>query len=95
MAVAELPRYLRGRDRQELIELLTAGCVDGGATKVPVYRDEMHALRTTLRRSGPADVVAITALAQRSELFAYLRSKGAKRCSPARVRQLVRRARRV
>ncbi len=95
VGIAELTRYLRGRDRQELIDLLRAGCVDGGATKVPVYPDEMHALRTMLRRSKLNDVVAVTALAQRSELFAYLASRGARRCSPARVRQLVRRARRA
>ncbi len=93
VAIAELRHYLRGRDRQDLIDRLVAGCKDGGATDVPVYKDEMHALRAMLRRSKRGDVVAITALVQRAEIFPYLRKRGARRLGPARVRQLVRRAR--
>jgi hypothetical protein len=37
--------------------------------------------------------VAVTAHSQRAEVFAYLKSKGARRIGPSRVRQLVRRAR--
>jgi hypothetical protein len=86
-------RYLRGRDPQQLIELLTAGIVDGGAPRVAVYRDEIRALGTMLRRSKPRDVVAVTALAQRTEVFAFLVARRARRIGPGRVKQLVRRAR--
>ena len=93
VAVAEMTRYLRGRERQELVDRLVAGCVDGGASRVVVYPNEIRALGTMLRRSKPRDIVAVTALAQRDEVFVYLRSKGARRIGPSRVRQLVLRAR--
>ncbi len=93
VAVAELLHYLRGRDRQELVARLRAGAFDGGATDVPVFEDEMRALRSMLRSSRRGDVVAVAALVQRNEIFAYLRRRGAIRVGPKRVRQLVRRAR--
>jgi cyanophycin synthetase len=93
VAIAELLHYLRGRDRQDLIERLRAGALDGGAAEVPVFPDEMHALRGMLEASKPGDVVALTALIQRDEVFTYLEGRGATRVGPKRVRQLVRRAR--
>ena len=57
----------------------------------PVYQDEVTRCEPMLRRSSPGDVVAITALAQRPEVFALLDDEGATQPSPARVRQLVRR----
>jgi cyanophycin synthetase len=93
VAVAELRHYLRGRDRGDLIERLLAGAIDGGASDVPVFEDEVRALRWMLERSAAGDVVAITALMQRPEIFALMGERGARRVSPARVRQLVRRAR--
>ena len=93
VAIAEMAHYLRGRDRQDLIDRLTAACVDGGASRVAHYPNEVRALGTMLRRSKPRDVVAVTALAQRKEIFAFLELHKARRIGPARVRQLVRRAR--
>ena len=46
-----------------------------------------------LEASRPADLVAVAALAQRSEIFTYLRERGASKVDPERVRQLVRRSR--
>ena len=93
VAVSELREYLRGRDPDELIDRLRAGAVDGGATEVPLYPDEVHALRAMLERAVRGDVVAITALGQRSQIFGLLHERGARRIGPARVRALVRRAR--
>jgi cyanophycin synthetase len=93
LAIAELVHYLRGRDRQDHLERLRAGAIDGGATDVPVFIDEMHALDWMLERSKPGDVVAVTALIQREEIFALMDERGAERIEPKRVRQLVRRAR--
>jgi cyanophycin synthetase len=93
VSIVEFQRYLRGRDRDDLIARLSAGCVDGGASRVPVYANELRAIGTMLRRSKRRDVLAVTALAQRGEVFAYLRAKHARRIGPARVRQLVLRAR--
>jgi cyanophycin synthetase len=96
VAVAQLEQYLRGRQPEELIERLRAGAVDGGKepADVPDFPDEVHALQWMLEQSGPNDVVAITGLGQRPELFALLEGRGATRVGPTRVRQLVRRARR-
>jgi cyanophycin synthetase len=93
VAVAELRHYLRGAKPEDVIDRLRAGAVDGGASEVPVHADEVHALEWMLGASGQDDVVAITALSQRSEIFEFLSEKGARRAAPGRVRQLVRRAR--
>ncbi|HEY1330400.1 MAG TPA: Mur ligase family protein [Actinomycetota bacterium] len=93
VAVAELLRYLRGRDRDELVKRLVAGAEDGGATEVPVHPDEMHALTWMLASSKPGDVVAVTALAQRPEIFAMLEEHGARRVGPARLRRIAARGR--
>jgi cyanophycin synthetase len=93
IVIVEQLRYLRGRERQEIIDLLRAGAVDGGATDVLDLPDEIGGLRRMLRRAGRGDVVAITALGQRPEIFKYLKRKGARRIGPGRCRQLVRRAR--
>ncbi len=95
VAIAELLHYLRGRDRQDLVERLRAGAIDGGAREVPVFTDEMHALSWMLERSKPGDVVAVTALIQRPEIFALMKERDAARIGPERVRELVRQARRV
>jgi cyanophycin synthetase len=92
VAVAELLHYLRGRSREDLVERLKAGAIDGGATDVPVFEDEMHALLWMLDSSRTRDVVAVTALIQRPEIFALMSERGGVRIGPARVRQLVRRA---
>jgi cyanophycin synthetase len=93
VAVAELVEYLRGRDRENLVRRLQAGAIDGGAEDVPAFVDEVHALEWMLERSRPDDVVAITALAQRPEIFSLLDERGAARIGPARVKELVRHSR--
>ncbi len=90
VAVAELPRYLRGRDRQDIVARLRAGAIDGGATEVPVYPDELHALEWMAKGAIPGDVVAVTALGQRPEVFSWLEEHGAERLGPDAVRRLAR-----
>jgi cyanophycin synthetase len=92
VAVTQLERYLRGRAPEDLLARLRAGAEDGGATDVPDFPDEMHALRWMLGRSRPGDVVALTALGQRSQIFAFMDRQGATRVGAKRVRQLVRAA---
>ncbi|HZD18570.1 MAG TPA: Mur ligase family protein [Actinomycetota bacterium] len=93
LAVAELLRYLRGRDRLDVVERLRAGAADGGADEIDVYADELSALRGMLARSRRGDVVAVTALGMRADVFAWLETAGAEGLSPGRVRRLVTTAR--
>ena len=93
VVVAELLRYLRGRDRDEVIEGLRAGALDGGAEEVDVYADELSALRAMLTRSKRGDVIAVTALGMRPEIFRWLEENGARRPTPADVKRLVAAAR--
>jgi cyanophycin synthetase len=92
LAIAELLRYLRGRERQSTIERLIAGAKDGGAVEVDVYAHELAGLQGVLARSGRDDVIGVTALGMRTEVFGWLEEAGARRLTPARVKQLVRRA---
>jgi cyanophycin synthetase len=94
VVVAGLPHYLRGRDADDLASRLRAGAEDGGAIEVPVVPDELHALALMLERSRPGDVLGLTALGQRPEVFERLEELGAVRADPATVAALVRRARR-
>jgi cyanophycin synthetase len=93
VAVFDLPRYLRGREHRDLVDRLMAGAVDGGAVDVPLFEDELHALRWMLESSHPEDVVAVTALDHRQEIFALMKERGGLRIEPDRVRQIARRAR--
>ncbi len=92
ISVAELERYLRGRASEDIVHRLVAGAEDGGAGRVPVYPDELRALKGMLAAATPRDVVAVTALGQRPEIFAYLKRRRAARLSPADVRKLARSA---
>jgi UDP-N-acetylmuramyl tripeptide synthase len=92
VGIAELAPYLRGRDRDDLVARLRAGALEGGAEDVPTYPDVLTALRSMMAASKPGDVVSVTALIQRGELFDYLEREGASRADPKRIRRLVRRA---
>jgi cyanophycin synthetase len=91
--VVELHRYLRGRDPEDVVRRLRQGAVDGGAVDVPDFPTEVEGLHWMLDSSKPGDVVAITALAQRPEIFRLMDDRGGRRVGPARCRQLARGAR--
>jgi cyanophycin synthetase len=90
LAVAELLHYLRGRARADIVERLREGAHEAGVGDVPAYEDELVALRAMLERAGDGDVVGVTALGMRSEIFAWLDEAGAERLEPADVRRIVR-----
>jgi cyanophycin synthetase len=91
--IVEMHRYLRGREAEDILRRLRAGAADGGARDVPDFVDELSGLEWMLESSDPGDVVAITALAQRPEVFEHLEAEGATRVGPDRCRELARRAR--
>lgn len=92
LAIAELQRYLRGRTQEDIVERLRAGAAEAGEEEVPVYGNELTALRTMFAASRPHDVIGVTALAMRTQVFRWLSRRGARRLMPADVRRLVRRA---
>ncbi len=94
VVVVELAHYLRGRDRADVVERLRGGALDAGATDVPAMPDEVEALKYMLERSNAHDVIGLTALGQRPEVFELLERRGAVRADPTTVRRLVERARR-
>jgi hypothetical protein len=59
-----------------------------------VFPNEVEALEWMLAESAPNEVVAITALGQRPEIFQLVRARGGEAIGPARLRELVQRARR-
>jgi cyanophycin synthetase len=93
LAIAELARYLRGRSREDIIERLREGARDAGVDDVPAYEDEMVALRTMFGSSDAGDVIGVTALGMRSEIFAWLEANGGERLGPSDVRRIVKQAR--
>jgi cyanophycin synthetase len=93
VAIAQLHHYLRGRDPQDLVKRLQAGLADGGKPQAAVFQNELEALESMLNASAPNDVIAITALGQRSEVFQYLRDRGGVSVAPQRIRELVQRSR--
>jgi cyanophycin synthetase len=91
LAIAELMHYLRGRTRDDIVGQLRAGARAAGADHVAVYDDELTALKAMMTASGSGDVVSVTALGMRSEIFRWLKRAGAMPLSPAEVRRIVRR----
>jgi cyanophycin synthetase len=92
LAIAELLPYLRGRSRENIIDELRAGAREAGVDDVPEYEDELHGLRAMLHESKPGDVVCVTALGMRPEIFAWLDAQEARRLGPADVKRVVRAA---
>jgi cyanophycin synthetase len=73
LVIAEKVHYLRGRDREEMNDLLRAGAREGGyAVEIPAEPDEMAALHTLLGRAKRGDVVVVMAHVERTELFDWL-----------------------
>jgi cyanophycin synthetase len=93
LAIAELVHYLRGRSREDIIERLREGAREAGVEDVPMYEDELVALRRMLEGARMGDVIAVTALGMRPEIFAWLERNGSERLGPADVRRIVKRAR--
>jgi cyanophycin synthetase len=93
LAIAELARYLRGRSREDIVERLREGALEAGVEDVPVYEDELIALQTMVGSAESGDVIGVTALGMRPEIFAWLEGNGGERLGPTDVRRIVKQAR--
>jgi cyanophycin synthetase len=89
VAIGEKPRYLRGRDASELVGLLREGAATVGVTDVPTHPGELAGLKALAAASGPGDVLALMAPAERSEILAWLEEQGATLLDPELLRARV------
>jgi cyanophycin synthetase len=77
LVIAEKEHYLRGRDLEEMNELLRAGAREGGyAGDIPSMPSEMDAMRALVERARAGDVCVVMAHVERAELFAWLEGEG-------------------
>jgi cyanophycin synthetase len=94
IVVGEKHKYLRGRDPEELVGLLRAGAATVGVTDVPTHPGELASLQALAAESGPGDVIALMAPAERAEILAWLTDQGATLLDPDQLRARVVEARR-
>ena len=89
IVVGEKHKYLRGRDPGELVGLLREGAATVGVLDVPTYPGELASLQALAASSGPGDVIALMAPAERAEILAWLSEQGATLLDPDRLRARV------
>ncbi len=91
LVIAEKPHYLRGRDREEMNDLLRAGAREGGYRgRIAAKRTEVAALKALLDRAERGDVCAVMAHVERGELFEWLAGAGYRPVSAERLRKVLR-----
>ena len=90
LVIAEKPHYLRGRDRDEMNELLRAGAREGGYSgEIEALETELLALRTLLERAEPGDVCAVMSHSERADLFTWLDAEGYRPVRLERLREIL------
>jgi cyanophycin synthetase len=89
VVVGEKERYLRGRDHADMPRLLREGAAVVGVTDVPVHPTELAGLQALAAEAAPGDVCALMAPAERDELLAWLRDRGARLIDPDELRARV------
>ncbi|MFL6102818.1 MAG: Mur ligase family protein [Actinomycetes bacterium] len=89
VVIGEKHRYLRGRDAGELVQLLREGAATVGMTDLPAHPGELAALQALAASSGPGDVLALMAPAEREPILAWLTAQGAALLDPDGIRTRV------
>ena len=90
LVICEKRHYLRGRDLEEMNEILRAGAREGGYTgEIPALPTELEALQALLARAERGDVCAVMAHVERKELFEWLEGQGYRTVDAGRLRKLV------
>jgi cyanophycin synthetase len=89
VVIGEKHRYLRGRDPAELVGLLREGADAVGVTDLPDHPSELAGLQALVAESGPGDVCALMAPAERDQILAWLTGRGARLLDPGELRARV------
>jgi cyanophycin synthetase len=89
VVIGEKHRYLRGRDPEELIRLLRQGAATVGMADLPAHPSELAGLQALAGSSGPGDVLALMAPAEREPILAWLTAQGATLLDPDQLRARV------
>ena len=90
LLIAEKRHYLRGRDNDEMNELLRSGARDGGYRgEIEAQPNEVAAIRALLARAERGDVCAVMAHAERAEVFEWLAGEGFEPVGLDRLAELV------
>lgn len=90
LVIAEKRHYLRGRDLEEMNEILRAGAREGGfGGDIPAVATELGAMQDLLSRAKRGDVCAVMAHVERNEIFTWLADEGFRPVGVERLRELV------
>jgi len=90
IVIAEKRHYLRGRDLDEMNEIMRAGIAEAGYVgPVEACATELAALEALISRARRGDVVAVMTHVERAELFKWLESEGFRPVDFDRLRKLV------
>jgi cyanophycin synthetase len=90
LVIAEKRHYLRGRDLEQMNEILRAGALQGGYSgEIPSVGTELGALQDLLGRAKRGDVCAVMTHVERTEIFAWLAGEGFRPVGIERLRGLL------
>ena len=89
VVIGHKEHYLRGRDADELAELLQEGAAAVGVHDVPVHATELAGLQALVDQAVPGDVIGVMCHAERGEIAAWLGSAGATADGPDEIRAKV------
>jgi hypothetical protein len=90
LVICEKRHYLRGRDLEEMNEILRRGIREGGyAGEVEACPTELSALQALLGRSRAGDVAAVMSHVERVEIFAWLAEAGFRPVGLDQLRELL------
>jgi cyanophycin synthetase len=89
IVIGHKEHYLRGRDPDELADLLREGATAVGVTDVPVHPTELAGLQALVARCEPGDVLGVMCHAERIEIGTWLTGEGAEVATPEVIREKV------
>ena len=90
VAIAEKPHYLRGRDLEEMNEIMRAGAAEAGYVgAVQAFPSEVAAVEGLVSMAHRGDVVAVMTHAERADVFTWLEAEKFRPVDTDRLRKLV------